>query len=369
MRYRIAFAVMSVALLLLVLEPASTLGQFKKKGGGFPGQGGGPGGFGGFGPRGGGGDPNTQFDFFAKGRPYFLVTDSPRLSGPLGQFLQEKGITSGQVTRDLWVAFNSQMTANMGGPGRFQGPGGFGGGGGFNGSGFGGQGGWPGPRGFGGQQGGNPIDTIYQMAEAEFRFRDRNGDGFLNMDEMPPDLKADLSRWDTSRDNLISLDEYKVYFATRVQNRRGQGNQQIDPITIIIEDEDLDARPVVYRAGKLPAKGLPDWFKELDTNKDGQVALYEWRKGGKDIDEFREWDRNDDGFITADEALYKQNLIMLASASSKSEDDESPALAMRPANGFGKKGFGGNKDSGGKGKGKGKGKGGGGGPQQFRGSE
>ena len=62
------------------------------------------------------------------------------------------------------------------------------------------------------------------------------------------------------------------------------------------------APPIVFRAGKLP-KGLPSWFDELDTNKDGQVALHEWRKGGRGLDEFAEIDRNDDGFITIEEAL------------------------------------------------------------------
>ena len=87
------------------------------------------------------------------------------------------------------------------------------------------------------------------------------------------------------------------------------------PITIIIED-DLDKRPTVYRAGKLP-KDLPKWFAELDTDNDGQVAMHEWRKGGKDLDEFREWDRNDDGFITVEEVLAKNRSSGTAVASAK----------------------------------------------------
>jgi hypothetical protein len=250
-----------------------------------------------------------------------------------------------------------------GGPGGFpgKGKGGFGGGGpgGFPGKGKGGFGGG-GPGGFPGQnafQGrgpggsspfGNPqgIDDLYQMAESDFNLRDRNGDGFLNMDEMPSQLKAELSRWDTNRDNLISLDEYKVFYVTLMQNRGGgPGNTVIT----ILEEEDLDARPVVFRAGKLP-KELPPWFKQLDTNRDGQVALYEWRKGGKDIDEFREWDRNDDGFITPEEALYKERLVQIANAGSNIESGSSPASAIMrggkgpnlnsPADGFRGKGKG-----------------------------
>src|ERR1700686_1658475 len=55
-------------------------------------------------------------------------------------------------------------------------------------------------------------------------------------------------------------------------------------------------RSILFR-GKSVTRELPEWFKEMDTNKDGQVALSEWHKAGKDIEEFRTWDRNDDGFI------------------------------------------------------------------------
>src|SRR5262249_4354634 len=41
----------------------------------------------------------------------------------------------------------------------------------------------------------------------------------------------------------------------------------------------------------------------LDTNKDGQVSLAEWRKGGKKKADFRKHDLNGDGFITAAEIL------------------------------------------------------------------
>lgn len=48
---------------------------------------------------------------------------------------------------------------------------------------------------------------------------------------------------------------------------------------------------------------LPAWFRDLDTDHDGQIALHEWRKGGKKLADFRKHDRDGDGFITADEVL------------------------------------------------------------------
>jgi hypothetical protein len=154
-----------------------------------------------------------------------------------------------------------------------------------------------------------PVDVLRQRAESDFNLRDRNGDGFLNQDEMPDELKVELSKWDTNRDNLIDLDEYKYYYGAQRERRREDRNQQNIPTTIVKEDDDLDARPVMLRVGKLhAAKELPNWFVTLDTDKDGQVALWEWRRAGKNLDEFREWDRNDDGYITPEEAIYRQHL-------------------------------------------------------------
>lgn len=57
---------------------------------------------------------------------------------------------------------------------------------------------------------------------------------------------------------------------------------------------------------RLPS-GLPSWFASKDTNHDGQVQMSEYsRYWTKNIvDEFRRYDRNDDGFITAKEAAKK----------------------------------------------------------------
>src|ERR1700757_3103086 len=98
-----------------------------------------------------------------------------------------------------------------------------------------------------------PVDVLRKKAEGDFRLHDRNGDGFLNQEEMPDQLKAELSKWDTNRDNLISLDEYKFYYGTRQQSRRDGGNQPPFPVILVQEDdEELSSRPVVFRAGKLP---------------------------------------------------------------------------------------------------------------------
>jgi len=148
------------------------------------------------------------------------------------------------------------------------------------------------------------TDTIYQLADTDFKQRDSNGDGKLNADEMPASLKASLDKYDTNRDGLIDQTEYRAYFASRWTGMDQDATKPMSVTTIIVEEEeDWDRRTFVLRAGKLPKDGLPSWFKDLDSDNDGQIALYEWRKGSEPLSAFHEWDLDDDGFITAEEAM------------------------------------------------------------------
>jgi hypothetical protein len=307
MRWRMLFGITVIGLLTILTSPPG-FGQFK--GGGFPG-----GGFGG--PPGGGFggppgmaqvDPGKMFDFMAKGRPFFMINETKRLAGPLMEYAQQKGITDGKITREQFVGFSEFMKAKVASgaptgmppPKTMTLPGG----------------GGPGPFGSFMPPGANNTEMLNQWADADFRRHDENGDGKLNVDEMPGPLRKDLAKWDTNGDGFIDQTEYRHYFITRFQERMnggGPGGRAPDPVASLIE-EDLDKRPVVYRAGKLPEKGLPPWFKQLDTDNDGQVALYEWRLAGKDLAEFKQWDRDDDGFITPEEALQVQAKLNPAGA-------------------------------------------------------
>jgi len=195
---------------------------------------------------------------------------------------------------------------------------------------------------------------------ADFRLLDFNDDGFITADELlrylrrPIALKLDNGR--ASYDGAIEASDQKYLgrkFAKIITINFVAGQTyQIDHTSksfdafLYLEDADgerlaedddggggLNAR-IVFRAaqsgayrviatsvgngrfgvfslsirllnrngGFLP-KGIPSWFKDLDTDEDGQVALHEWRAGGKKLGEFRELDHNDDGFATAEEFL------------------------------------------------------------------
>jgi hypothetical protein len=60
-------------------------------------------------------------------------------------------------------------------------------------------------------------------------------------------------------------------------------------------------------ADRLPTTGLPSWFKSRDANSDGQVAMNEYSRSWSDrtVGEFRRYDLDNDGVITAKEAASK----------------------------------------------------------------
>ncbi len=172
----------------------------------------------------------------------------------------------------------------------------------------------------------SPKDYADQTWEAEFRRRDRNGDGLLNADEMEGKLRDSLPQWDANRDGLIDRGEFRLYYLGKIQDQvaKDAAKGGIGLPRWVEEEEDWDRRPVVYRAGKLP-KELPAWFAELDRNQDGQVSLAEWLRAGNKISDYEPMDFNEDGLLTPEELLrfMKKTPTAIASAA-----DGKPALTL-----------------------------------------
>jgi len=336
---------------ILLLGPMQGWTQFPGGGGG--GRGGGRGG--GFNM-----DPGARFDQMTNGKGVWVrseITDQ-RQQFFFDRIAQSVGATNGQITRDQYVTAMQQMMANWGGGGRR--------GGGQTPT-------TPGTRGAPTSagdtrqrgRGANP-DRANSMAEAMFRQFDQNQDGYLNSDEMPEALRTELDKWDTDKNGLIDLNEFKAYFQARIQqfvadrNAAGGGwwgggwgggePGQSEPA------EEERKVPIAYRVGNLP-KELPAWFTQYDSNRDAQISLAEWRANGRSIEEFRKIDRNDDGFLTVDEVLRFEKLA---------RGGNGTAVAGTPSpgqgGGFGQGGFGG-------GQGGGRGGGQGGGRQWFNGGQ
>jgi hypothetical protein len=241
-------------------------------------------------------DPEAAFNSISGGRDVVNRADLtiPWMQGVFDRIASQMRITTGQITRDQYRTFMQLRMARRGG-------------------------GAPAavapqaPQGGGGM--GNRNDTWDTWAENFFRRADANGDGFLNSDEMTPDLRSELAKWDTDRNGLIDLNEYKAYFRARMQqamtDRNAAGFNQASPNQFTPSSEpaapaeEEDSRPIVYHTTNLP-KELPSWFRELDTDQDAQIGLYEWKASKRPIEEFLQMDRNNDGFLTVEEVLYYQ---------------------------------------------------------------
>ena len=146
-----------------------------------------------------------------------------------------------------------------------------------------------------------PADPLKE-ADKIFRQLDKDQSGFLEEEEWPDRLRAVARRHDRNRDGRIDPGEYRDYFEGRVATTIEFGPEPPAPAPQEAA-QPLVMRPsVAIRYGHLP-KGLPAWFEELDFDRDGQIALHEWRKAGRPLDEFMAMDSNGDGLLPPDEYL------------------------------------------------------------------
>jgi len=277
------------------------------------GPGGGGGGPGGGGMRGMGGDPNQMFNMLSKGKDVINRSDLEGWQQMMfDRMAPQMGITNGQVTRAQFQQASEMMRSRMQGAG---GPGG----------------------GFGGAGGGMSPEQMDRFSEDRFRRADTNGDGLLQVNEMSERMRPVWEKFDTNHDGAIDLNEFKSYMRSVFQEGQSGRTAEAQPPASVapmipVPDsgspaEEEDRRPTVFRAGKLP-KDIPGWFEQLDTDRDGQIGLYEWVKADRSIDEFRAMDRNEDGFLTIDEIM-----VYVRAKNPGGSQGESVAIAG-PMNGF-----------------------------------
>lgn len=303
------------ACLLLTVSPVYA--QFPPQGGdpGSMGRGGfGRGGFGG--PGGGSFDPSQfagmAFDRAANGKSTITISEytsrmDPEASSKLAEWARKNGNNTGQVTKEQFSKFFSERMAERQAQGgfRFGGPPG--------------GGGPPGAMTMTVNSGGTPGAVVpgaapafdpESFAKQRFEQSDLNKDGQLDQSEMSDRLRGAFAEFDTDRSGTINLVEYTQFIRGMAAANGGMPggdpgfNPWGQPGFVPVPEEKKTA---VYRFGSLP-KDLPDWFVKLDTDKDSQVGLYEWRKGGRELVEFRDFDINGDGLITVDEGLLPSRI-------------------------------------------------------------
>ena len=160
-----------------------------------------------------------------------------------------------------------------------------------------------------------PWRTPADDEERAFRYLDRNRDGVVDAAEATSTLRE--ANADSNRDGVFDRSEYAAYFGQRVQARlrkieeirqareakeaAKQGLAPSPPPTVAARPTATKTEVIeAIRFGHLP-KGLPEWFASLDSDRDGQVGLYEWHRAGRDLEDFEALDANGDGLVTSDE--------------------------------------------------------------------
>lgn len=159
------------------------------------------------------------------------------------------------------------------------------------------------------------LSRLKSQSDSYFRRQDRNKDGQLDKDEMSSRLRGRYEKYDSNGDGKISSSEAKSYvraFLERVYESRiahWKYSGIIEPTTTNVDQSILEKRPVVFRGGHLPEELHDTWFEDSDRDGDGQIGLYEWRYAGKDLEDFGDFDRNNDGLLTPAEMLYYQKHV------------------------------------------------------------
>ena len=159
-----------------------------------------------------------------------------------------------------------------------------------------------------------PLGTVHPTTRIEqagkmFRKLDQNGNGLLSPDEMTDSLRGQMARWDRNRDGAIDPAEYEAFFLSHHQTVAAAVEAGDIPIRLPKgvqgpgDAPKAEDRPFVAKHVNYPP-GLPPWFAEYDTDGDGQVGLYEWRRKGRSIADFLLMDRNNDGYLTPAELLH-----------------------------------------------------------------
>lgn len=173
-------------------------------------------------------------------------------------------------------------------------------------------------------------------APAMFDRFDRNGDGRLDADEISSSrfLPRMLGETDTSRG--LSRDEFDRALQQARENfqRNGFGRRDRDRDDGSRSgggnsdgtdgENSEDSGEPSNKSGKTRPRITIDLQTEFlpgDQDHDGQIGFYEWRRfAGRSMSEFRELDRNRDGFVTPREvAIARPDLDASATESSAKE--------------------------------------------------
>jgi Ca2+-binding EF-hand superfamily protein len=160
---------------------------------------------------------------------------------------------------------------------------------------------------------------------------DANNDGAITVDELVAALSSPTATTTSSSSSSAPAasardSEDRSDDRGRDRGDRGRGSQRSSSstessggklkrvytgsVSVGKSNGDENNQRRTYRftpAGEKLPTGLPSWFTSRDKNGDGQVFMSEYSRtwSKRLVDEFRRYDTNDDGVITAKEAAKK----------------------------------------------------------------
>ncbi len=159
------------------------------------------------------------------------------------------------------------------------------------------------------------ADRMAQFAEGIFQRYDSNKSGVFEKDEWK-NFRTDPTPYDTNKDGKITRDELIKGMTQRFGGGRSSGGDsgQQNGRTSWSGGSKGPAgggtgeSPNSYRfktAHDLLPEGIPQWFREGDRNKDGQIAMSEYsgQWNEKTLSEYYVYDRNRDGLLTVQEVM------------------------------------------------------------------
>ncbi len=169
---------------------------------------------------------------------------------------------------------------------------------------------------------GNPQSGSDANEEVDrvFRVLDRNGDGVLELEELTTKLREVRVRVDIDGNGRIDKDEYRTHYQTQV----------IAGAEAMAARDSRDKKSDPKSAASTTTNDFQQILTVADTDKDGQIALHEWRKAGRPIEVFMKMDLDEDGLMTRIEFARYTDQIEQENKAEVMKAEEMKTTAMKP---------------------------------------
>jgi Ca2+-binding EF-hand superfamily protein len=169
---------------------------------------------------------------------------------------------------------------------------------------------------------GTPEKPLEFDLDGFLKEHDKNGDGFLQRDELPASYRAAFERIDTNKDGKISREELAqgiaflrpqrrpsdlIYMLVEMSETDGESQREVQRAYEILrrldrnKDGKIDADELKAGREHIANTRIDFLIKQLDTNKDGRISREEAK--GHILANFAKIDLNRDGFIDRAELL------------------------------------------------------------------